>query len=487
MRSTRKLRPNDELRAKTLTVLFSPVDISFLVLFRIVVGCSLLWVMVGFFQHELVSSLAIRPFHFTYHGFAWVKPLPEVAMQIHGGLLILVAVFLALGFLYRLSAVISFFGFTYVFLLDKTEYFNHYYLICLFLLLLVFLPANRCCSLDALLRPKIRMNVVPAWTLWLARFQVGLPYVFGGIAKLNADWLRGEPMRIWLSKGPLPYLFGPVIKEPWMALLFSWGGVILDLAIVPLLLWRRTRPVAFSLAVLFHLLNAIMFEIDVFPWMMIGATLVFFPPDWPRRLFSRGTNSPATQRDESRPVFRREAYVGVLLVLYVGFHVLVPFRHCFIPGNASWTEEGHRFAWRMMLRTKVNAVQFVVTDRMTGQSELAQPIRWLTPRQYNKMGRDPEMLREFAHFVRQRYRERRNRDVEVRVVVLSSLNGRQPQQLVEPETDLSREPRRWWHQAWILPLTQPFREQPWQVPVRRWPQHIPVRWPTAIQPGVRDD
>lgn len=482
MRPTRKSRRHGNRHPEVLSGLFSPVDISFLVLFRIIVGCSVLWVVWGYFQYDLVSSLAVRPFRFTYHGFAWVKPLPEVAMHIHCGLLALFAVLLALGFLYRLSAAVSFAGFTYVFLLDKTEYFNHYYLICLFLFLLIFLPANRCCSLDAMLRPKIKANVVPAWTLWLVRFQVGLPYVYGGIAKLNADWLRGKPMQIWMSRGPLPELFGPAFGEPWMAILFSWGGVIFDLAVVPLLLFRRTRVVAFWCAVLFHLLNSIMFEIDVFPWMMIAATLLFFPPDWTRRLFRRGVKTPASEPNVAGSAPRRNQWVVVLLVLYLGFHLLIPFRHWLIPGHASWTEEGHRFAWRMMLRTKVNAVQFVVTDPKTGQSELAQITRWLTPRQFNKMARDPEMLREFAHFVRREYWEQLRRDVEVRVVVLNSLNGRKPQQLVDPNVDLSREPRRWWHKTWILPLVQPFREQPWQVPVHKWPEHVVIRWPDVLQP-----
>ena len=133
------------------------------------------------------------------------------------------------------------------------------------------------------------------------------------------------------------------------------------------------------------------------------------------------------------------------------------------------------------MRTKVNAVRFIVTDRTTGRSESANFLPWLTPRQFNKMVRDPEMLREFAHFLRRKYQDELRKDVEVRVVALCMLNGRKPQQLVDPDVDLSREPRRWLHQPWILPLVEPFRKEPWNEPVNMWPNHVATRWPVVLR------
>jgi hypothetical protein len=140
-----------------------------------------------------------------------------------------------------------------------------------------FLPAERAFSVDALIRPKIRTDVVPAWTLWLLRAQIGIPYFYGGIAKLNSDWLQGgEPMRIWLR--PLTAMpgLGHVFKADWVVYSFVSGGLLLDLLVAPLLLWRRTRPFAFAAAVLFNLINAVIFEIGIFPWLMLGALLIFF-------------------------------------------------------------------------------------------------------------------------------------------------------------------------------------------------------------------
>jgi surface polysaccharide O-acyltransferase-like enzyme len=95
------------------------------------------------------------------------------------------------GFLYRIAAPLFFLAFTYFFLLDQTRYMNHFYLVCLISFLMCFLPAERAFSVDALLRRSIRSDVVPAWTLWLLRAQVGIPFFYGGIAKLNSDWVHG--------------------------------------------------------------------------------------------------------------------------------------------------------------------------------------------------------------------------------------------------------------------------------------------------------
>ena len=40
---------------------------------------------------------------------------------------------------------------------------------------------------------------MPLGAVWLVRAQVGIVYVFVGLAKLNADWLlHGDPLRMWL-------------------------------------------------------------------------------------------------------------------------------------------------------------------------------------------------------------------------------------------------------------------------------------------------
>src|SRR5207342_1729744 len=105
-----------------------------------------------------------------------------------------------------------------VFLLEEARYLNHFYLLCLISFLLVFLPAHRAFSVDAQLKPKLRSRVAPAWTLWLMRFQVGVVYFFGGIAKLNGDWLRGVPLDAWLAKRSHFRSSGPYLDQHPVAL-----------------------------------------------------------------------------------------------------------------------------------------------------------------------------------------------------------------------------------------------------------------------------
>lgn len=440
----------------------------------------MLWTVWEFFSHDSIAVDFMRPpFHFTYHGFSWVEPWPGAGMYWHFTALGVLALFFGIGFLYRLSLALLFLGFTYVFLLEKALYLNHYYLMCLLCFVMLFLPANRRLAVDSLLRPSIRSDTVPAWTLWLLRFQVALPYALGGVAKLKPDWLRGQPMHAWLPLSPLRYLLGPVVEEPWMALAFSWGGALLDLTIVPLLLWPRTRSLAFCLAVAFHLTNAILFNIGVFPWLMIGATLVFLPPDWPRRLLRLKPLAGITQPTATIPSVPRQQLIGAALFLYMAVSLLIPFRHWLYPGNVLWTEEGHLFAWNMMLRTKATGVQFLAVDPRREGLEHVDVMRWLTPRQFEEMTHDPEMMREFAVFVRNEYQKMGRPDVAVHVVALSSLNGRKPQLLVDPTVDLARQPRTLRPKAWIMPLTEPFRHESWNVPMSQWHKHVEFVRPTA--------
>src|SRR5215203_3167996 len=272
--------------------LFNPVDISFLVFFRILFGGVMLWEVYRYFTYDWITRYYVEPsVTFTYYGFSCVKPWPGPGMYIHFFVLGLAAAFVMVGFLYRIVTPVFFLAFTYSFLLDQTRYLNHLYLVCLISFLMCFLPAERAFSVDALLRRKIRSEVVPAWTLWLLRAQVGIPYFYGGIAKLNSDWIRGgEPMRTWLR--PL----GPTFAADWLVYGFVIGGLMLDLLVVPLLLWRRTRPFAFAAAVLFNLMNAVIFDIGIFPWLMLGALLIFFSPDLVRR-FARAFMSTGEEFD----------------------------------------------------------------------------------------------------------------------------------------------------------------------------------------------
>ena len=459
---------------RVCAALFQPVDISFLVFFRIVFGGIILWEAYRYFTHGWIARYYIEPaLNFTYYGFSWVKPWPGLGMYIHFFVLGLAAACVMMGFLYRISAPILFLAFTYFFLLDQTRYLNHFYLVCLISFLMCFLPAERAFSVDALLRPKIRSDIVPAWTLWLLRVQIGIPYFYGGIAKLNSDWIYGgEPMRIWLSPLARAPKFGHIFAADWLVHSFVIGGLLIDLLVVPLLLWRRTRLFAFAAAVLFNIINAAIFEIGIFPWLMLGALLIYFPPDLARRFarafMSTGEELPGADPPQnsvtvktiaagsSRPsLFATQKLVAGLLAAYLAVQLLLPLRHYLYPGNVSWTEEGHNFAWHMKLRTKSGEAVFSVTHPRSGQAWAIKPEDYLKSHQVQKMTTKPDLLLHFAHYLAEEKRREGYDNVEVRARVMVSLNGRQPQLLIDPNVDLTKEAVGLLPARWIVPLTTP--------------------------------
>jgi hypothetical protein len=433
---------------------FRPVDVASLACFRVAFGAVMAWEVVRFFQNGWIAAYYIDPpFHFTYFGFGWVKPWPGVGMYVHFALLGLAALGILLGLWYRLCAGVFFVGFAYVFLLDEALYLNHFYLIVLLSLLLAFLSMDVALSIDARRLPTRRSDTVPAWTLFLLRAQVGIPYLYGGLAKLNPDWLRGEPMRSWLAERTDVPVLGPYFTREWTVFTFAYGGLLLDLLIVPLLAWRRTRPFAFGLGVVFHGLNAVLFDIGIFPWLMMAATTIFFAPDWPRRLRLLPARRPAAVEAPRRPRISAGLTV-VAAAAYLCIQALVPLRHFAYPGNVSWTEEGHRFSWHMKLRDKEAQARFLVTDVGRGESRMITSSRVLTPRQEGRMAGQPDMILQFAHHLAERLPAEGRAPVQVRAWVSASLNGREPQLLIDPATDLAAQPRTLGHAPWILPLRQ---------------------------------
>ncbi|NEQ32428.1 MAG: HTTM domain-containing protein [Leptolyngbya sp. SIO4C5] len=450
--------------------LWQPVDIAVLAYFRIGFGAILLWEVQRYFAHGWIEAYWMKPdFNFTYPGFGWVQPWPGEGMIWHFAVLGVLALFISLGFFYRLSALLFFVGFTYIFLLEQARYLNHFYLICLLSYLLIFLPAHRLCSVDVLRRPKLLSQTAPAWTLWLLRFQIAVPYFYGGIAKLNGDWLQGEPMRLWLASSTDFPLVGQFFTAEWMVYLLSYSGLLLDLLIVPLLLWRRTRLGAFALITLFHLTNARLFSIGIFPWFMIAATAIFFDPSWPRRVFGRLSKvsvksiSPKSEAElagnaasgKAIASLRHRRLVAACLLIYVSLQCLLPLRHYLYPGNVNWTEEGHRFAWHMKLRDKDSRAEFLVRDPATQQVVSVLPEQFLARWQVRKMGGRPDMVLQFAHYLAETLLAQGDESLEVRTRVWVSLNGRSPQLLIDPFVDLAQEKQSLRPADWILPLDEP--------------------------------
>lgn len=362
----------------------------------------------------------------------------------------------AAGLFYRVAAPLAAAALTYVFLLDKAQYLNHMYLCCLLSLLLSVAPVHRASSLDRLLalRRAAREGLappsdgVPRWSLLLLRFQVAIVYFYGGIAKLNADWLAGRPLDQWLpSRGDLPFI-GPFLTHPVAPLFVSYAGLLIDLS-VPFLLWfRRTLPFAVIICVLFHASNKLLFTIGIFPFVMTASLVLYPDPSWPRRLFRRppfaagGSAGDGAGDSRGDSAGRRTRLGLILLHGYVLVQLLLPLRHWLYPGDVAWNEAGHRFSWRMKLRDKdVDELAMHVINPRTGFRKEIDLEDWLTPRQLDEMATRPDMIVDFAHVVAEHWEKRFGVRPMVTVRVTVSLNGAPYREMLDPTLDLAAQPR----------------------------------------------
>lgn len=420
-----------------MKLLFRPIDAAILIYFRIAAGILLAQELINQLVIGKFYDYATPKFHLSYMFFEWVKPWPMWGMAVHYSLTIFAALAVAFNYHYRVFSIILFLGYTSLFLMEASFYINHIYLYCLLTFWMMFLPLD-----------KNRISA-PAWNLYLILFHMSLAYFFGGIAKLNSDWLTGTPMNIFLeNRAHLP--LGFIYTKDWAPYAFSYGGVFFDLLIVPMMLWKPTRLIGLFLSILFHLSNVMMFGLATFPWFSLLLTTMFFDPSWPRKVpiirkFMPWNIERAREYEPNRMI------AGVLSVYFV-IHVALPFRHIFYPGNPDWTEEGHQFSWRMMLRDKQGTLRYLVQSEDNKNVINISLPDFLTERQISNMIGKPDLILNMAHQLRDFYATEWGKPVKVYASSRISFNGRPRSELIEQGVDLAKEERKLGAYTWIRPV-----------------------------------
>ncbi len=436
---------------------------------RVLFGFIMLVSVIRFAVKGWIYDLYIAPaYHFTFYGFDWVQPFGALGMYVVFVVLALAALCIMLGLHYKVAAVTFFLLFTYVELIDKSNYLNHYYFVSIISFLLILVPAHRHFSMDVLRKPALHVDEVPAWTINIFKLQLGIVYVFAGLAKLNADWLlEALPLRIWLpAMSHLP-IIGGVLALPETAYVFSWAGALYDLTIVFFLLYHRTRPWAYGAVIGFHLMTGLLFQIGMFPYIMMLCTLIYFSPafhqkliarlrDWISRLvglFSAERRKPLAETGRYyAPAHSR--WLATVLVLHFALQLLLPLRSALYPGELFWTEQGYRFSWRVMLMEKAGYAVFRVQDPASGRAWEVANWDYLTPSQEKMMATQPDMMLQFAHFLEQQYAQEGIEDVAITADAFVTLNGRRSQRFIDPTVDLTAMPRGYGSKTWILPFTE---------------------------------
>lgn len=420
------------------TRLNQPLDIAALAAFRILFGSLMAVGALRFMANGWIERLYVEPgFHFKYWGFGWVpEPGPVGLYLLFSGVAICAAA-VALGAFYRIAIIGFLLLFSWAELIDVTTYLNHHYLVIILSFVLCFLSPHRAWSVDAWRRPALRRTALPAWQTWWLRFHVGLLYFYAGWAKFEADWLlHAQPLNIWLPPLAGIPLIGPLLDEVWVHYAFSWFAFVFDVTIIFFMLMRRTRPYAFAVIVVFHVLTHLFFNIGLFPFIMVLSVLVFFEPDWPRRLL------PALQRRAPAPAAAAPprtlhpaaawAIAGFCLIQF-----LLPLRHWLYPGTVLWHEQGMRYSWRVMLREKSGSLAYHVV-RPDGQRQIVTPHEYLTEAQYREMAGQPDLILQLAHRIRDDMNARGLGPVQVFAESWVSLNGRAAKPLIKPDVDLAQ-------------------------------------------------
>ncbi len=431
-------------------------SIAPLAFFRICFGLLLFISICRFWSRGWIESLYIDPkFHFTFYGFDFIQPLGNYSYILFL-ICALSALMVALGMYFRISSSLLFLSFTYIELMDKTYYLNHYYFISLISFLLIFTPANRAYSIDSLRNKSIQTTQIPRWYIDAFKLMLGILYFYAGLAKVNSDWLlNAMPLKIWLpAKNDLP-IIGPLFNFEITAYIFSWLGCVYDLSIPFLLLNKRTRPFAYIAVVVFHLLTGLLFPIGMFPAIMTVAALVFFSENFHHKIL----DFIFKKLPQFKPEFN-SLYIPknrrITLWMFACFFIIqlaFPFRYLAYPGELFWTEEGYRFSWRVMLMEKAGYAQFKVKDS-SGHITVIDNREFLTPQQEKMMATQADMILQFAHYLKQQFEQKGNSQVEIYVDSYVSLNGRLGKTFVKPDFDLTKVDESFQHKNWIQPFNE---------------------------------
>lgn len=432
--------------------LFKKIDNAQLIVFRVFYGLLVSAECYGAIATGWVRRTLVEPqFTFSFIGFEWLQPLPGSGMYIYFAVMGTLGLLIAFGYKYRFGALAFAILWSGVYLMQKTSYNNHYYLLMLLAYIMAFLPANRDASLDVKLSPKLRSQTMFNGVRWIIILQLFIVYTYASVAKLYADWLDFSMIEVLMSSKKGYYVIGDLLQQKWVHKIIAVFGICFDLLIVPALLWKPTRKIAFVLSIFFHLFNSIVFQIGIFPYLSLAFIVFFFEPQTIRNIFLR-TKKIIPETKIIIP--KNKNVILTVLGIYFLFQLVLPLRHHFFKDDVLWTEEGHRLSWRMMLRSRSGSITFRVVNTETKDTTLINLNDYLTKKQQRRVACYPDFIWQFAQYLKKEYAQK-GENVQVFAKNKVRVNQAPRRELIDPNVDLANVPwKHFAHNDWILPSTK---------------------------------
>lgn len=425
---------------------FKNIDNSPLIVFRIFFGFLIACESFGAILTGWVHKVLITPkFTFSFIGLDWLQPLPGYGMYFYFIFMGLFGIAIMLGYRYRVAIISYTILWAGVYFMQKTSYNNHYYLLLIISFYMIFLPANQYASLDVKQQRTLEQKAMPYWVSLLFIIQVAIVYFYAAIAKFYPDWLNGTFTRILLTGTTSNEFFLALFSNKYFYLFIAYAGILFDLLIVPLLLFKKTRTIALVASLSFHLFNAIFLQIGIFPFFALTFSLFFYPPEKIRKLFLR--NKPVFNESVAENHFGKQIFLFFLLP-FLFIQLLLPLRHHLIEGDVLWTEEGHRLSWRMMLRKRDGFINFKIKNNNTGEMTSYDYHKNLSPKQARTLATKPDFIWQYCQRIKQEYR---GKNISIFIDCKNNINNGEFKTLIDPKQDFAKaEWNYFWHNEWIL-------------------------------------
>lgn len=424
--------------------LFKNIDNAQLIVFRIIFRFLVACESFGAIFTGWVKKVLIDPqFTFNFIGFDWLQPLQGNGMYYYFWLMGFTGISIMLGFRYRISSILFFILWSGVYLMQKSSYNNHYYLLVLISFIMIFIPANRDKSLDVEFNYVKKITSMPNWIRYIFILMIWMVYTYAAIAKLYPDWLNGTFTKNLLQRTTTRTFFLNVFSQKWFYLFIAYAGIFFDLLIIPFLFLKRTRTIAVIASLLFHLFNSITLQIGIFPYFALSFALFFYNPESIRKTFFR-ENSTVENIDNKHG----KNLLYYLFIPFLMIQLLLPLRHHFIKGDVLWTEEGHRLSWRMMLRSRTGYIRIRIKDNKTNNITSYDYHKNITDKQAQNLAVKPDFIWQYCQRIKEEYK---NQNISIYIDCKNAINNGNEQTLIDPNYDMAKAKWNYFsHNEWIL-------------------------------------